>query len=116
MRVAPCLRVRGLYSCSPVFILCGRVCCLACLFLVFLELQAVFVALAILAFIVIFCDDFSLCILKGLSPCIFSLAARFASSSAVSLPCMSMCPGTHSMWNVRFGLCQHSIQVFMNVA
>src|SRR5437667_6101925 len=76
MSVGPCLRVRELYICSPVFTLLGRVCLWYLLSVVLFEFQAAFVSLAVCIFMVMFCADFSLCTLMSGSPCIFSLAAQ----------------------------------------
>src|SRR5579859_3191798 len=99
--VAPCFRVRELCNCVPVCACLAWVCFVAVVFSVF---QNSFVFLVISVFIVIICDDFSLHTSTGVSPCSFSFAVRFASSSALSLPSISMCLGTYSMWNLRCGL------------
>ena len=100
--VAPCFRFRELCSFVPVctILVWGVWLCLVVDFSVFQDSIVFFV---ISAFITIICDDFSLHTSTGDSPCSFSFAARFASSSALSLPSMSMCPGTHSIWNMRCG-------------
>src|SRR5579859_5580542 len=103
MRLAACFRERPPYSRTPALNLCGRVSLRCCLALDLPLFQAFFAAALMSSLILVLCTDFSLyCVVD--SPMTCSCAAFLASSSALSFPAMSMCPGTHLILNSRFGL------------